>query len=102
MTDVFNKFKDGDNFFCLMGETDKSPTAMYNLYRCSQVSFPGEKILEDANKFTHNFLLHCLSNNQSLDKWSIAKDIPGEVHSNYLSSDLIVIYWLGYSLHSLS
>ncbi|KAH0649414.1 hypothetical protein KY285_034662 [Solanum tuberosum] len=55
------------------------PTAMYNLYRCSQVSFPGEKILEDANKFTHNFLQHCLSNNQSLDKWLIAKDIPGEI-----------------------
>lgn len=77
--DVLNKFKDGDNFFCLMGETDKSPTAMYNLYRCSQVSFPGEKILDDAKKFTHNFLQHCLSNNQSLDKWLIAKDIPGEI-----------------------
>ncbi|KAK6782786.1 hypothetical protein RDI58_020582 [Solanum bulbocastanum] len=49
------------------------------LLRCSQVSFPGEKILEDANKFTHNFLQHCLSNNQSLDKWLIAKDIPGEI-----------------------
>ncbi|KAK4364805.1 hypothetical protein RND71_016163 [Anisodus tanguticus] len=77
--DVLNKFKDGDNFFCLMGETDKSPTAMYNLYRCSQVSFPGEKILDDANKFTYNFLQNCLSNNQSLDKWLIAKDIPGEI-----------------------
>ncbi|KAM3397400.1 copal-8-ol diphosphate hydratase, chloroplastic [Capsicum galapagoense] len=77
--DVLNKFKDGDNFFCLMGETDKSPTAMYNLYRCSQVSFPGEKILDDAKKFTYNFLQHCLSNNQSLDKWLIAKDIPGEI-----------------------
>ncbi|PHT58501.1 Copal-8-ol diphosphate hydratase, chloroplastic [Capsicum baccatum] len=62
-----------------MGETDKSPTAMYNLYRCSQVSFPGEKILDDAKKFTYNFLQHCLSNNQSLDKWLIAKDIPGEI-----------------------
>ncbi|MCD7469411.1 hypothetical protein HAX54_008456 [Datura stramonium] len=58
---------------------DKSPTAMYNLYRCSQVSFPGEKILDDAKKFTYNFLQHCLSNNQSLDKWLIAKDIPGEI-----------------------
>ncbi|KAM3322627.1 copal-8-ol diphosphate hydratase, chloroplastic [Capsicum chacoense] len=77
--DVLNKFKDGDNFFCLMGETDKSPTAMYNLYRCSQVSFPGEKILDDAKKFTFNFLQHCLSSNQSLDKWLIAKDIPGEI-----------------------
>ncbi|CAN4116364.1 unnamed protein product [Withania somnifera] len=52
---------------------------MYNLYRCSQVSFPGEKILDDARKFTYNFLQSCLSNNQSLDKWLIAKDIPGEM-----------------------
>ncbi|XP_059275465.1 copal-8-ol diphosphate hydratase, chloroplastic-like isoform X1 [Lycium ferocissimum] len=77
--DVLNKFRDGDKFFCLKGETDKSPTAMYNLYRCSQVSFPGEKILDDANKFTYNFLQECLLNNQSLDKWLIAKDIPGEI-----------------------
>uniref|UniRef100_A0A1S3XAL9 Copal-8-ol diphosphate hydratase, chloroplastic-like n=1 Tax=Nicotiana tabacum TaxID=4097 RepID=A0A1S3XAL9_TOBAC len=76
--DVLNKFKDGDQFFCLRGELNKSPTAMYNLYRCSQALFPGEKILEEAKNFTYNFLQQCLANNQSSDKWVIAKDIPGE------------------------
>ncbi|XP_033516105.2 copal-8-ol diphosphate hydratase, chloroplastic-like [Nicotiana tomentosiformis] len=52
---------------------------MFNLYRCSQVLFPGEKILEEAKNFTYNFLQQCLANNQCLDKWVIAKDIPGEI-----------------------
>ncbi|XP_070048281.1 copal-8-ol diphosphate hydratase, chloroplastic-like isoform X2 [Nicotiana tomentosiformis] len=77
--DVLNKFKDGDQFFCLRGELNKSPTAMYNLYRCSQALFPGEKILEEAKDFTYNFLQQCLANHHSLDKWVIAKDIPGEM-----------------------
>ncbi|KAM3270793.1 hypothetical protein P3S67_028995 [Capsicum chacoense] len=77
--DVLNKFKDGDQFFCLRGELNKSPTAMFNLYRCSQALFPGEKILEEAKNFSYNFLQQCLANNQSTDKWVIAKDIPGEL-----------------------
>ncbi|PHT39508.1 Copal-8-ol diphosphate hydratase, chloroplastic, partial [Capsicum baccatum] len=76
---VLNKFKDGDQFFCLRGELNKSPTAMFNLYRCSQALFPGEKILEEAKNFSYNFLQQCLANNQSTDKWVIAKDIPGEL-----------------------
>ncbi|MCD9559421.1 Copal-8-ol diphosphate hydratase, chloroplastic [Datura stramonium] len=77
--DVLNEFKYGDEFFCLRGELNKSPTAMFNLYRCSQALFPGEKILEEAKNFTYNFLQQCLANNQSSDKWVIAKDIPAEI-----------------------
>ncbi|KAK6781641.1 hypothetical protein RDI58_019437 [Solanum bulbocastanum] len=51
---------------------------MFNLYRCSQALFPGEMILEEAKNFTYNFLHQYLANNQSKDKWVIAKDIPGE------------------------
>ncbi|XP_070019566.1 copal-8-ol diphosphate hydratase, chloroplastic-like [Nicotiana sylvestris] len=77
--DALNNFKDGDQFFCQRGEVDGSATHMFNLYRCSQVLFPGEKILEEAKNFTYNFLQQCLANNQCLDKWVIAKDIPGEI-----------------------
>ncbi|KAH0643673.1 hypothetical protein KY289_034647 [Solanum tuberosum] len=77
--DVLNKFKDGDEFFCLRGESNKSATVMFNLYRCSQALFPGEMILEEAKNFTYNFLHQYLANNQSKDKWVIAKDIPGEI-----------------------
>nr|G3CCC0.1 RecName: Full=Copal-8-ol diphosphate hydratase, chloroplastic; AltName: Full=8-hydroxy-copalyl diphosphate synthase; Flags: Precursor [Nicotiana tabacum]CCD33018.1 8-hydroxy-copalyl diphosphate synthase [Nicotiana tabacum] len=77
--DALNNFKDGDQFVCFRGEVDGSPTHMFNLYRCSQVLFPGEKILEEAKNFTYNFLQQCLANNRCLDKWVIAKDIPGEI-----------------------
>ncbi|KAH0641615.1 hypothetical protein KY289_032589 [Solanum tuberosum] len=76
---VLNKFKDGDEFFCLRGESNKSATVMFNLHRCSQALFPGEMILEEAKNFTYNFLHQYLANNQSKDKWVIAKDIPGEI-----------------------
>ncbi|KAK4729237.1 hypothetical protein R3W88_022225 [Solanum pinnatisectum] len=75
---VLNKFKDGDEFFCLRGESNKSATVMFNLYRCSQALFQGEMILEEAKNFTYNFLHQYLANNQSKDKWVIAKDIPWE------------------------
>nr|XP_010324500.1 copal-8-ol diphosphate hydratase, chloroplastic [Solanum lycopersicum] len=77
--DVLHKFKDGDEFFCLRGESNKSATVMFNLYRCSQALFPGEIICEEAKNFTYNFLHQYLANNQSKDKWVIAKDIPGEI-----------------------
>ncbi|PWA44915.1 terpenoid cyclases/protein prenyltransferase alpha-alpha toroid [Artemisia annua] len=52
---------------------------MFNLYRASQMLFPGEKILDDANKFSHKFLTDKRSRNELLDKWVISKDLPGEV-----------------------
>lgn len=52
---------------------------MYNLYRGSQISFPGEMILEDANKFSSKFLREKRARNDLLDKWVITKDLPGEV-----------------------
>lgn len=44
------------SFAYIRGELDKSPTAMFNLYRASQVSFPREKIIEEAKSFTYKFL----------------------------------------------
>ncbi|KAI3472463.1 hypothetical protein Pfo_031291 [Paulownia fortunei] len=54
-------------------------TGMYNLYRASQVMFPGENILADANKFSAKFLQEKRAKNELLDKWIITKDLPGEV-----------------------
>ncbi|GFZ00590.1 terpenoid cyclases/Protein prenyltransferases superfamily protein [Actinidia rufa] len=45
----------------------------------SQVLFPGEKILEDAKKFSSKFLREKRASNELLDKWIITKDLPGEV-----------------------
>jgi len=53
---------------------------MYNLYRASQVAFPGEKILEQASAYCRSFLdERRASGRLDQDKWVIAKDLPGEV-----------------------
>ncbi|KAI8574530.1 hypothetical protein RHMOL_Rhmol01G0362000 [Rhododendron molle] len=77
--DVFGHFKKGDEFFCFAGQSTQAVTGMYNLYRGSQISFPGETILEDAYKFSSKFLREKQARNELLDKWVITKDLPGEV-----------------------
>jgi ent-copalyl diphosphate synthase len=77
--DVFRYFEKDGQFVCYPGQSAEAVTAMFNLYRASQVLFPGEKILDDAKKFSYNFLTEKRSTNELLDKWLITKDLPGEV-----------------------
>ncbi|XP_057507462.1 ent-copalyl diphosphate synthase 1-like [Actinidia eriantha] len=77
--DVFRHFEKGGDFFCFIGQSTQAVTGMFNLYRASQVLFPGEKILEDAKKFSSKFLREKRARNELLDKWIITKDLPGEV-----------------------
>ncbi|PHT58947.1 Ent-copalyl diphosphate synthase, chloroplastic [Capsicum baccatum] len=77
--DVFKNFESKGKFFSFVGQTSQTMTEMYNLFRASQLIFPEEKILNDAKKFTSNFLQEKQAQNQLLDKWIITKDLPGEV-----------------------
>ncbi|KDP21454.1 hypothetical protein JCGZ_21925 [Jatropha curcas] len=77
--DVFKHFKKGDTFFCFAGQSTQAVTGMFNLYRASQVLFPGENILEEAKEFSSTFLREKQAANEVLDKWIITKDLPGEV-----------------------
>ncbi|XP_052170404.1 ent-copalyl diphosphate synthase 1 [Diospyros lotus] len=77
--DVFRNFEKGGEFFCFAGQSTQAVTGMFNLYRASQVVFPGEKILEDAKKFSCKFLRNKQASREILDKWIITKDLPGEV-----------------------
>ncbi|GFZ00600.1 terpenoid cyclases/Protein prenyltransferases superfamily protein [Actinidia rufa] len=77
--DVFRNFEKSGDFFCFVGQSTQAVTGMFNLYRASQVLFPGEKILEDAKKFSSKFLREKRASNELLDKWIITKDLPGEV-----------------------
>ncbi|XP_049406032.1 ent-copalyl diphosphate synthase, chloroplastic [Solanum stenotomum] len=78
-TDAFKIFESKGEFFCVAGQTSQAVTGMYNLFRASQLMFPKEKILDDAKKFSSNFLQEKRSQNQLIDKWIITKDLPGEV-----------------------
>ncbi|KAI3449643.1 hypothetical protein Pfo_006308 [Paulownia fortunei] len=77
--EVFKHFEKGGEFFCFAGQSTQAVTGMYNLYRASQLMFPGENILADAGKFSAKFLQEKRANNELLDKWIITKDLPGEV-----------------------
>ncbi|CAI9118789.1 OLC1v1020399C1 [Oldenlandia corymbosa var. corymbosa] len=77
--DVFNKFKRGDEFFCIAGQSDQGLTGIYNLYRACGVMFPSENVLAGAKKFSSEFLNDKRAKNDLIDKWIISKDLAGEV-----------------------
>nr|QEV81854.1 terpene synthase 15 [Prunella vulgaris] len=77
--DVFKHFESGGEFFCFKGQSTQAVTGMYNLYRASQIMFPGENILQNAAHFSSQFLQTKRANNELFDKWIITKDLPGEV-----------------------
>ncbi|XP_027351676.1 ent-copalyl diphosphate synthase, chloroplastic [Abrus precatorius] len=77
--DVFKHFERNGEFFCFTGQTTQAVTGMFNLYRASQVMFPGEKILEHAKHFSGKFLREKRVANELVDKWIIMKNLGGEV-----------------------
>nr|UTR36782.1 CPS6 [Tripterygium wilfordii] len=77
--DVFKQFKKGNEFVCVVGQSNQAITGIYNLYRASQLMFPKETILHGAKEFAGNFLRKKRTANELLDKWIITKDLPGEV-----------------------
>ncbi|XP_072963760.1 bifunctional levopimaradiene synthase, chloroplastic-like [Typha angustifolia] len=79
--DLLEYFKDDDdNFVCFHGQTHRGVSDMFNLYRYSQLAFPGEKILKEAKAFVQDYLRTCVANNQvSVDKWSLKKSLDKEV-----------------------
>ena len=81
---MFGHFKKGDEFFCFRGQSTQAVTGMYNLFRASQLVFPGEKILEEAKDFSSRFLREKQASNELLDKWIITKDLSGEVCIMYI------------------
>lgn len=76
---VFEHFEKDGKFFAFVGQSTQAVTGMYNLNRASQVSFPGEDVLERAAAFSHEFLRRRQAEGTICDKWIIAKDLPGEV-----------------------
>ncbi|KAJ8748366.1 hypothetical protein K2173_003003 [Erythroxylum novogranatense] len=78
-SDVFRFFEKKGEFCCFAGQSSQAVTGMLNLYRASQVLYPGERILEDARKYSSKFLREKRIVNELQDKWIITKDLPGEV-----------------------
>ncbi|KAK8948913.1 hypothetical protein KSP39_PZI005110 [Platanthera zijinensis] len=77
--DVFQNFERNGEFFGFIGQSNQAVTGIFNLNRASQLNFSGEEILDQAKNFSCHFLREKQASNQLLDKWVIAKDLPGEV-----------------------
>ncbi|KAM7503070.1 hypothetical protein LguiB_001974 [Lonicera macranthoides] len=77
--DAFWHFKYGDAFCCFPRQTSESVTAIFDLFRATQLQFPREKVMDEAKNFSYNFLRKREANNTLIDKWVILKDLPGEV-----------------------
>ncbi|KAL2544635.1 Ent-copalyl diphosphate synthase [Forsythia ovata] len=77
--DVFKHFKNDNKFSCYGGQMIESATPIFNLYRASQVQFPGETILEEAKKFSYSFLQEKLESHQLADKWIISEGLSDEI-----------------------
>ncbi|XP_021857929.2 ent-copalyl diphosphate synthase 1 isoform X2 [Spinacia oleracea] len=77
--DVFKNFEKDGEFFCFVGQSTQAVTGMFNLLRASEIQYPGENILDQARKFSAKYLCQKRLANQLLDKWTITKDLPGEV-----------------------
>ncbi|KAL0393920.1 UNVERIFIED_CONTAM: Syn-copalyl diphosphate synthase TPS3, chloroplastic [Sesamum latifolium] len=84
---ALSKFKKDDEFTCYVGQGFESPSPVFNLYRASQVLFPGETILEQARQFSYNFLRERLQKNQLLDKWLISKHLPDEHRMSEINNE---------------
>lgn len=77
--DVFEKMERDGELFGFLGQSSQAVTGTLNLYKASQLMFSGEEILDQAKSFSYRFLREKHDSNQLLDKWVIAKDLPGEV-----------------------
>lgn len=80
---MFKQFERNGEFFCCAGQCTQAVTGMYDLYRATQVLFPGEEILQHAKHFSTKFLKEKKETNELIDKWIIMKNLPAEV-SHYV------------------
>ncbi|KAJ7552056.1 hypothetical protein O6H91_06G040000 [Diphasiastrum complanatum] len=72
-------FRSDGKFYCFAGESQHGVTEILNLYRASQVRFPGETILEESHAYSKTHLANALQNKDAFDKWAFKKDLEGEV-----------------------
>ncbi|CAN6355956.1 unnamed protein product [Urochloa humidicola] len=83
--DVFKNFEKDGEFVGFAGQSSQAVTGIYNLNRASQISFPGEDILQRAGTFSYEFLRKREAQGTLSDKWIVFKDLPGEVIEPYLA-----------------
>jgi len=90
--DVFKIFKDDDGqFFCAVATKDAhfELRSMLSFHRASEIVFPGETILKEANIFTSKYLQHALKdwNENKVDKNRLIMEVIIVLFSIFLLSN---------------
>ncbi|KAH9310980.1 hypothetical protein KI387_026015, partial [Taxus chinensis] len=76
--DVSPVLKDGD-FLPSVEKSGQAVSAMLNLYKASQVIFPGERILEEAKSFSRDYLAKSEAKSIMHDKNIVLKNLEEEI-----------------------
>ncbi|GLJ12407.1 hypothetical protein SUGI_0190250 [Cryptomeria japonica] len=77
--DVFSSYLKNGNFLQSVEKSGQAVTVMLNLYKASQVTFPGERILEEVEILSRDYLLERKADDSMHDQNVILKDLQGEV-----------------------
>ncbi len=72
--EVFQKFYDGNRFFCFPGELDSSVSHLVNLMDASKLRYADEAILEQAEAYCRDYLRQQLEQPVIEDKWVTGRD----------------------------
>nr|WJJ50355.1 diterpene synthase 1 [Cephalotaxus harringtonia] len=118
-SDVLKNMKTDNEEFSNMSvdEHCRGPSDMLSLYRCSQISFPKEKIMRDASAFAKDYLSKCIRSNKFPKELAINKDLRGEIEHvvdypwhmslprlmarNYMEQFGSSQFWMGKTLYQM-
>jgi hypothetical protein len=84
LIDVLENFKnENGQFFCSSTVEEKEVRCMLTLFRASEMSFPGEKVMDEAKAFTTEYLTKVLT---GVDVTDVDQSLLREVSSNDLQT----------------
>lgn len=84
MADVLEKFKDKDgHFLCCTIQLEEEIKSILNLYRASLISFPNEKIMDEAKAFSTMYLKQIFQKSHIIGAYLLKEVIMIHVHTNY-------------------
>eukprot|EP01018_Ginkgo_biloba_P010656 Gb_07328 [translate_table: standard] len=75
--DVLQNFKDGNgHFYCPDGQAQTQVIrSMLSLYKASHLAFPGEAIMDEAKKYTTEYLKQIIDNENFFNKFTNAEEV---------------------------
>lgn len=77
---AFKNFKeDNGHFLGSEGQFNKQVGSMLNLYKASEVAFPGENILDEAKGYATKYLREALTRNETFSAWNCKQNLSREI-----------------------